>query len=274
MVIPIGDLNPTRRRPHINWLFLAINVGVFVWQHLALDACEQVAFVYRFAVVPQEVVGFAPLPEAAVDQLLGPCPPPGVEKIVALSVVTSMFLHADLFHLLGNMIFLAVFGDNVEDRLGKLRYALFYLAGGVIAAGSYVVLQPDSIVPLIGASGAVAAILGAYLILSPGARVLTYVPFPLYLLALLIPGIRIRVWFVIFAIVKMPAWLLLGGWLAYQFLAVRSPDAGNIAYEAHIAGFVAGIVLLLVLDRHRLRHGQPTFHPVRRPRRGGPRRAP
>jgi len=264
VVIPIGDVNPTRRRPHVNWLFLALNIGVFAWQRLSLDVCEQVAFVYRFAVVPQEVLGGGALPRETVDQLLGGCPPPEVGKLVLLSIVTSMFLHADILHLIGNMLFLFVFGDNVEDRLGSLRYILFYLGGGAIAALAYVALQPGSVAPLIGASGGVAAILGAYLVLFPRAKVLTYVAFPLYLLALLIPGVRIRLWLLVFAIVKMPAWLLLGGWLAYQFLAVTSPEAGNIAYEAHIAGFAAGIVLLLILDRLRMQRGKPPLHPVRR----------
>jgi len=263
VVIPIGDLNPTRRRPHLNWLFLALNIGIFAWQRLALDTCAELAFVYRFAVVPQEVVSGSPLPTSTVDQLLGGCPPPDGGKLILLALVTSMFLHADIFHLIGNMLFLFVFGDNVEDRLGKLRYLLFYLGGGALAAATYVALQPGSVMPLIGASGGVAAILGAYLVLFPRAKVLTYVPFPLYLLALVIPKVRIRLWLLIFAIVKMPAWLLLGGWLAYQFVGVTDPRSGNIAYEAHIAGFAAGIVLLLLLDRFRMQRGKPPLHPVR-----------
>jgi membrane associated rhomboid family serine protease len=266
MVIPIRDLNPTRRRPHVNWLFIAINLGIFAWQVLAIDACERVAFVYRFAVVPQEVLRLDALPESTVEQALGACAVPGTDKIVLLSLVTSMFLHGDLLHLLGNMLFLFIFGDNVEDRLGPIRYVLFYLGGGVIAALSYVMLQPGSVAPLIGASGGVAAILGAYLVMYPGAKVLTYVPFPLYLLALLIPRVTIRVWFIIFAIVKMPAWLLLGGWLALQFVGAREADGAMIAYEAHIAGFAAGIALILLLDRGRRHRGRQPFHdPWRRP---------
>ena len=272
MVLPIGDINPTRRRPHVNWAFILINLAVFGWQHLLLDPCAQIGFIYRFAVVPQEVLALDALPSSTVEQALGSCAVPGTEKWVLASLLTSMFLHADIWHLLGNLIFLFVFGDNVEDRLGRGRYVLFYLGGGVIAATAYVVLRPGSVVPLIGASGAVAAVLGAYLIMHPRARVLTYVPFPLYLLALVIPGIRIRVWFVIFAIVKMPAWLLLGGWLAYQLLAVRDPGGANVAYEAHVAGFAAGIVLVLILDLGRQRRGQPTLHPVRQRRRPPPRR--
>lgn len=267
MVLPIRDLNPTRRTAHVNWLVLALNVGVFVWHHLHLGACEQIAFLSRFALVPQEILSLSPMGDGEVERILGSCGVLDPDKIVLATLVTSMFLHADVWHLLGNMIFLFVFGDNVEDRLGSIRYALFYVGGGVVAAMAHVLLQPGSPRPLIGASGAVAAILGAYLVMHPNAKVLTYVPFPLYLLALLIPRARIRAWFIIFAIVRMPAWLLLGGWFAYQFVGIRDPAAGNIAYEAHIAGFVAGMLAILVIDRGRQQRGQPTYHPVRHRRR-------
>lgn len=268
MVLPIRDLNPTRRVPHVNWLFILANIAVFAWQSLGLSDCEQVRFVYRFAAIPQEMLSLSQLPTGTAEQVLGSCAAPSMPKIVALSVLTSMFLHGSLLHLAGNMLFLFVFGDNVEDRLGPVRYVLFYLTGGILSAVAYAVTQPGSAVPLVGASGAVAAILGAYLILHPTARVLTYVPFPLYLVALLIPGVRIRLWLVIFAIVKMPAWLLLLGWLGFQVVAVGSQTPGMVAYEAHIAGFLAGVVLILLLDRRRLRRGQQPLHPVR-PRRAG-----
>ena len=267
MVLPIRDLNPTRRVPIVNWLFIVINIVVFAWQAFGLTECEQVRFVYRFAVIPQELLSMSQLPPGTAEEVLGSCATSSMPKIVALSVVTSMFLHGSLLHLAGNMLFLFIFGDNVEDRLGRVRYVLFYVAGGVISAVAYAVAQPGSAAPLVGASGAVAAILGAYLILHPSARVLTYVPFPLYLVALLIPGVRIRLWLVIVAIVKMPAWLLLLGWLAFQVVAVGAEAPGMVAYEAHIAGFLAGIVLLLLMDRRRLRQGKQPLHPVR-PRRG------
>ncbi len=268
MVLPIRDLNPTRRVPHVNWLFIAVNIAVFAWQSLGLADCDQDRFIYRFAAIPREMLSLSQLSPGTAEQVLGACASPSMTKIIALSVVTSMFLHGSLLHLAGNMLFLFVFGDNVEDRLGPVRYVLFYVTGGILAAVAYAVTQPGSAVPLVGASGAVAAILGAYLILYPSARVLTYVPFPLYLVALIIPGVRIRLWLVVFAIVKMPAWLLLLGWLALQVVAVGSTSAGMVAYEAHIAGFLAGIALLLLLDRRRLRRGQQPLHPVR------PRRAP
>ncbi len=267
MVIPVGDLNPTRRRPHVNWLFLLVNLGVFAWQHLVLTPCEALGLLYSFALVPQELLGLAPLDPSVVEQTLGACALTGPDKWVPLTLLTSMFLHADLWHLLGNLLFLFVFGDNVEDRLGPARYVVFYLAGGVAAGLAYTLLQPGSTIPLVGASGGVAAVLGAYLVLHPRARVLTFVPFPLYLVALILPGVRIRLWLLVFAIVKLPAWLLLGGWLVFQFVGIGDPDGANVAYEAHIAGFVAGILLLLALDRRRLRRGQTPLHEPWRPTR-------
>lgn len=271
MVLPVRDLNPTRRVPHVNWLFIAINIGVFAWQSLALTACEQARFIYLFAAIPQELLSLSELPTQTTDALLGACEVPAGSKLVLVSALTSMFLHGDLLHLGSNMLFLYVFGDNVEDRLGPVRYVVFYVSGGLAAALTYALLSPGSTVPLVGASGAIAAILGAYLVLFPRARVLTYVPFPLYLLALLIPKVHIRYWLLIFAIVKMPAWLLLTGWIAVQFVAVGAPTTGMIAYEAHIAGFAAGIVLILLLDRRRMHRGQVPLHPVRSPRPRGPR---
>lgn len=273
MVLPVGDLNPTRRVPHVNWLFIAINIGVFLWQSVALSACEQVRFVYQFAAIPREILSLSPLPQTTAEELLGGCAGLANDKIVLMSLVSSMFLHGGPWHLGGNMLFLYVFGDNVEDRLGRLRYVLFYAAGGISSALAYSFIRPESNLPMVGASGAIAAILGAYLILYPRAKVLTYVPFPLYLLAWLIPGIRMQAWLLIFAIVTMPAWLLLVGWIGLQFVAVGSPGVsvgspggGLVAYEAHIAGFAVGVLLLLLVDHRRTERGHEPFHPVR-PRR-------
>ncbi len=266
MVLPIGDINPTRRRTFVLWTLLAINVGVFGYQALVLEGCEQLIFVYQWAAIPQELLTGAPLSGTELEATLGECAPLAGEKNVWLPVVTSMFLHGGLAHLLGNMIFLAVFGDNVEDRLGHARFLLFYLAGGGVATAAFVALQPSATVPLVGASGAIAAVLGAYLICFPRARVLTIVPFPLYLLALLIPGVRIRRWLIIVAVVGLPAWLLLTGWFVVQAMAANDPVGDMVAYEAHVAGFLAGIVLVLLLDMRRSRRGQQPFHPDRRPR--------
>lgn len=267
MVLPIGDANPTHRVAVVTWVLLSANVAVFLLLQLPLAGCDLEVFIYRFAAVPRELTGLAPLSPGELEQLLGACAAEVEEKRIALSAVTSMFLHGNLAHLIGNMIYLAVFGPNVEDRLGRGRFVAFYLVGGVAATVAFAAARPATLLPLVGASGAIAAILGAYLLVFPRARVFTLVPFPLYLLAVFLPRVRIRVWLLFVAVVSLPAWLLLAGWFAAQFVAVRSPVTGNVAYEAHVAGFLAGIVLLLLLDRRRARRGQQPFHPVRTSRR-------
>jgi membrane associated rhomboid family serine protease len=264
VVLPIGDVNPTHRRAVVTFALVVINLLVYVRSQVPLDGCDEAAFLYRYGAVPRELLDLESLPTAELDGLLGPCTAAVDGKSVAVSLVTAMFLHGNLAHLLGNLLFLWVFGNNVEDRLGRVRFVVFYLVGGVVATLVYAALNPASTTPLVGASGAIAAILGAYLLLFPRATVLTYAPFPLYLLALVIPAARIRAWFLVFAVVTLPAWLVLGGWFVLQAVAARSELSSAVAYEAHLAGFVAGIVLLLVLDRRRSRHGQVPFHPPRR----------
>lgn len=267
MVMPIGDVNPTHRAPIVTWLLLLINAGVFLLLQLPAEACDALAFTYTWGAVPAELTGAGPLHPGEVEGLLGPCAEavgPVSSATVALSLLTAMFVHGNLGHLIGNLLFLYVFGNNVEDRLGRARFLGFYLVGGIAATVAFVAGQPDSPVPLVGASGAIAAVLGAYLLVWPRAQVFTFVPFPLYLVALLLPGVRIRSFWLLFAIVSLPAWLLLGGWIAFQTWAARSELSDGTAYSAHVAGFVAGIVLLLLLDRRRARRGRPTFHPTRR----------
>jgi membrane associated rhomboid family serine protease len=265
MVLPVGDINPTSRRAWLTGLLLAANAAVFLVLQAPLDSCESLAFIYQWGAIPQELVQLEPVGvETVAGQAGAQCDFGTVDKSVPASAVTAMFLHGNLWHLLMNLLFLWIFGANVEDRLGHARFLGFYLGGGVVATAAFVALNPDSTVPMVGASGAIAAVLGAYLVCFPKARVLTYVPFPLYLLALLLPGIRIRSFWLIFAIVSMPAWLLLGGWFALQLLAAQDAASGaGVAYEAHAAGFVAGIVLILLLDRRRQRRGYEPFHPPR-----------
>jgi membrane associated rhomboid family serine protease len=267
MVLPIGDINPATRRAFVMGLIALANVGVAVWQ-FTLEGCDQIAFLYQWSAIPRELTTMAPLSTDAIAQhpAFGECADHLGDKLVPLSAVTAMFLHGGLAHLLGNMIFLLVFGNNVEDRLGHVRFVVFYVVGGIVATVAFVAIRPDSVMPMVGASGAIAAVLGAYLVCFPRARVLTIVTFPLYLIALVLPRVRIERFLLIVAIVGMPAWLLLTGWLALQFQASRAPGVDQVAYEAHIGGFLAGIVLLLLLDRRRARRGQATYHPVRRRR--------
>lgn len=245
MVLPIGDANPTRRTPVVTLLLIAVNVGVFVlaqpWQS---DACTQQAFFLEWAAVPDEVVTGQPLDAAEVAATTAPCriaPLPG--KPVYLAVLTSMFLHAGWGHLLGNMLYLWVFGNNIEDRLGRARFLVFYLACGVLATVAFVVPNGRSIATLVGASGAVAGVLGAYLVWFPRARVTVFIP-PFFFLPL-------------------PALIVLGGWFVLQLLSGRVADmaGGGVAYLAHIAGFLAGALFALALRPARPQRPQV---PVRR----------
>lgn len=258
MALPIGDINPTRRRPILNYTVIALNMAAF----LVLQphgGCPEAAFLYEWATVPTELVNLQPLTDGQLQQVIGGCARAVGDKNVLLSVLTAMFLHGSLGHLVGNMLFLWVFGDQIEDRLGRARYLLFYIGGGAIATVAFVLLNPTSARPLLGASGAIAAVLGAYLVLHPRAPVHTYVPFPLYVIGLL-PGIRMTSFFFIFAVLTMPAWLVLGGWFLIQIVASANPAADSgVAYVAHAAGFVAGIVLLALLDRRRRSHGEPAW---------------
>lgn len=268
MVIPVGDVNPTRRIPFVTVLLIAANIAAFVLLQ-PRGGCAEASFLFRWAAIPTELLSFDALEPAQLRAALGEaCAATVGDKNVLVSAFSAMFLHANLLHLGGNMLYLWVFGNNVEDRLGHVRFVLFYLGGGLVATYVFAVLNADTILPLLGASGAIAAVLGAYLVLYPRAAIMTYAPFPLYLLAVIIPGARIRGWFLLFAIVSLPAWLVLGLWFVLQVVSSSNPAAdGGVAYAAHAGGFVAGIVLLLFLDDYRRRHGRQPFH---RSRRDGP----
>jgi membrane associated rhomboid family serine protease len=251
MVLPLGDMNPTRRRPFITVLLLIANVGVFVGLMLPLSGCDLVQFIYRWAAVPREILTLQPLdPGAIPDPSYAECIAPVTEvKSVPLSVLSSMFLHGGLLHLGLNMLFLWIFGNNVEDRLGHLTYLIYYLAGGIVAAYAFAAVHPGQTTPMLGASGAIAAVLGGYLILHPRAIVHTIVAFPLYLLMFLIPRARTTAFFFVFAIQDVPAWAVLSLWFVFQLTGVDEAAGAGIAYEAHIAGFLAGILFTLLLGK-------------------------
>ena len=231
-LIPLGDANPAHRTPWMTRLVVAINIVVFVWgQPWAAGACEQQAFFLRWAVVPAELLQGQPLGEAQIDASTSPvCDlAPMAGKSVYAALLYSMFLHAGWLHLAGNMLYLLIFGNNVEDRLGHLGFAGFYLLGGALATIAFVVPNPGSTTTLVGASGAIAAVLGAYLVMFPVARVTVFLP----------P----------FFVFSLPARLVLGFWFVVQLSGTRVADmaGGGVAYLAHAAGFVAGIILTLLL---------------------------
>lgn len=242
MVLPIRDLNPVRRTPIVTYALLLANVVVFVLSPLALAPlvgdsgasreCEILAFLDDYAATPAEVVGNDPQDVVATGQAtpdgeacLGEPAQGGPSPF--LSVLTAMFLHGGWLHLAGNLLFLYVFGNNVEDRLGRLRFLGFYLLCGYAATYGFAVLDRDSQVPLVGASGAIAGVLGAYLVLFPRAKVWSLLTFFFFL-----P-------------VRLPAWLVLGGWFVLQYLYFQGAGlaAGGVAYGAHVIGFVVGAAL-------------------------------
>jgi membrane associated rhomboid family serine protease len=224
-MIPLKDDNPAHCFPLVNLGLILINLVVFIYPiFYQKPAPEDMVLTLGF--IPFELSHWTDLPPAN----LVPLP---------LTMISSMFVHAGLLHIFGNMIFLWVFGDNIEDRLGHLRYLAFYLACGVTAALVHGVLFADSRVPTVGASGAVSGVLAAYLILFPRARVTT-----LFIFVIFIRTIR------------LPAFMLLGLWIALQVVnAVNSfaSQAGGIAWFAHIGGFVAGILFLFFLKPARRR---------------------
>jgi membrane associated rhomboid family serine protease len=244
-LIPIHDDNPTRGPAVVTWTLIAINVAVFLLEPVSpLDPggdantpagfCRQLAFFRQYAAIPVELTHNHPLDETAGPPVRNGCLAvrPNYQKIPILSVLTAMFLHGGLLHLLGNMLFLFVFGNNVEDRLGRVRYLLFYLACGYAATYGFALSQPNSIETLVGASGAIAGVLGAYLILFPRARVTSLVPFIFF----------IPVW--------LPAWAVLGSWFLLQWLYFRgagTAEGAGVAYLAHVVGFIVGIVLVILL---------------------------
>ena len=219
-MIPLKDDAPRYSTPWVNYCLLGLNVAVFLFE-VALPPGGREQFLFQFGMVPGKITALVNgAPGAHADMALVP-------------VLTSMFLHASWLHLIGNMWFLWIFGDNIEDHLGHFKYLLFYLMAGIAAAGLQTVLNPRSTLPNVGASGAIAGVMGAYFILFPSARVLTLVPFL----------------FVFF--LWVPAWIILGYWFVIQFLSgaatsitATGQQTGGIAFWAHVGGFLAGITMI------------------------------
>jgi membrane associated rhomboid family serine protease len=210
-MIPLRDVIPSRTSPVVTVTIIAINLLVFVRQ-AGLDVRDVERFIAMYGLIPAEFSWG--------------------------SVLTSMFVHGGLMHFVGNMLYLWIFGDNVEDRMGHGRFLVFYVLAGAGAALAQTIAVPDSPVPMVGASGAIAGVMGAYFVLYPHSRVLTLIPFPL-------------------TVVEVPAIYLLGIWFAMQFvsgLATLDPAstgelAGGVAFWAHAAGFGVGAVLVFVFRR-------------------------
>ncbi|MCX5898170.1 MAG: rhomboid family intramembrane serine protease [Proteobacteria bacterium] len=223
-MIPLKDTIPSRTFPFINYTIILINLLCFLYQLSLGPHLEK--FLYAWGVVPAQF--FAPLSIGHLHLS---------QRILPL--FTSMFLHGGWLHFLGNMLYLYIFGDNVEDRLGHARYLLFYLLCGVLAAAAHLLTNHDSRLPTIGASGAIAGVMGAYFFLYPYARVVTLIFIVFF-----------------FDIVEIPAFFFLAFGFIFQFLSgtiIATQDAmsGGVAWWAHIGGFLAGILLLFVFGVRR-----------------------
>ena len=215
-MFPLKDENPSQSFPHVTLGLLAVNTLIWLYQ-LGLSPQGEWLFVHRFGVIP-----------AAMFHLIDPFPHDGLP--LAAPLLTSMFMHGGLFHLASNMIFLWIFGNNLEDALGSFRFALFYLLSGLVAALAHILTNVDSVLPLIGASGAVAGVMGGYFLLFPRARILT-------------------LFFIIFypILVWIPAVFFLLIWLGLQIINASAGGDQGVAWTAHIGGFIFGLILVKLM---------------------------
>lgn len=219
-MFPIRDHNPSGRTPYVTYLLIAANILTFMaYWPLFNDERAIGLFFVEYGMVP-----------ARLSQGAG-----------AETLITSMFLHGGLLHLAGNMLFLWIFGDNMEDLLGHVGFALFYVASGIAAALAQFLFDPLSVIPMVGASGAIAGVMGGYLLMFPRARIDVLIIIVIF-----------------FRILALPAWLVLGLWFAIQVFSgmAAGAEAGGVAFWAHSGGFLAGVALVLVPW---LRRGGPAF---------------
>jgi len=220
-MLPLRDHNPIRTTPVINYLLIAVNVLMFFWEVSLGPNLERTLF--NVAFIPARFWT------------------PGLIAFNVITIFVSMFLHGGLLHVGGNMLYLWIFGDNIEDRLGHFRYLVFYLACGFVATLSHAYVNPGSQVPSIGASGAIAGVLGAYLVLFPKAQVTTLIPI-----------------FFFITVRELPAVLILGFWFVLQFFSGvgslgATQNTGGVAYFAHIGGFICGMILVALFGGMRRR---------------------
>lgn len=231
-MIPLRDLNPTRSTPWVTWTVILVCGLVFLWQWTLLPV-EELRFVREWGLVPRRVLT-------------------GQDPGGWVTVLTSMFMHGGWMHVLGNLWFLHIFGDNVEDNMGSGRFVVFYLASGAAAAATQMATDPASNVPMVGASGAIAGVLAAYLVLYPRARVVALIPI-----------------FIFLQFAEIPAVVFIAIWFALQFFSgvgsLTHGATGGVAYWAHIGGFIAGLVLAYALRRPHLPDPNDGWRVVRLP---------
>jgi membrane associated rhomboid family serine protease len=238
MLLPIGDDKQWRlTTPFVVYIIIAINAVVFLVFQQATGTEAGAEFTYAYSVVPYEIthnvdlVAPVPIPGGrAIPQFPGPAP-------IWLTILTSMFMHGGWMHILGNMLYLWIFGDNIEDNFGHAKFLIFYLVCGIAASFSHIFVDPNSAIPSLGASGAIAGVLGAYLIMFPRNRVRTLLPLGF-----------------LWTTIELPAVVVLGFWIVIQIFSqytatFKQSGGGGVAYMAHIGGFAVGLVLCLLFRR-------------------------
>jgi membrane associated rhomboid family serine protease len=223
-MIPLKDRDIRKRFPFVTILLITINILIFIYQ---LSLAEELKiFFIHFSVIPNHVY------QALHSDVFKP--------MVFITLLTSQFLHGGWLHLGGNMLYLWVFGDNVEDKLGHIRFLVFYLLCGVTASILHIYIEPASAIPTVGASGAISGVLGAYIFMFPKSRVLTLIPI-----------------FIFIQIAELPAYVILGLWFVLQFinglLSLGYTDAGmgGVAWWAHIGGFITGLILVMPFKKYK-----------------------
>jgi len=229
-MIPIQDQNPTSIKPYVNWAFITANIAVFVYtltngtfsETLTSCAASPTNTICQYGLKPSNIIS-------------------GTEYITFL---TSMFLHGGILHIGGNMLYLWIFGDNIEDATGHLGYIIFYMAAGAAASLAHIASDPSSMVPAVGASGAISGVLGAYIVRFPHARV------------------RAIVFIGRFGqLIRLPAYILIGFWFVYQLLLSLIDIEGGVAYFAHIGGFIAGLVFAFAIPKKKPEQPGGTSYP-------------
>jgi membrane associated rhomboid family serine protease len=242
-MFPYKDENPTERPSVITFAIIAANVLAFILVQGAGAEGPLARSVCELGLIPGEILQNVP-PGRGVELAPGVmCAVAGTPKYSTL--LTSMFMHGGWFHLIGNMVFLWVFGNNIEDAMGHVKFVIFYLLCGIAAAATQTLISPHSVVPMVGASGAISGVLGAYLLLYPRVRVHTLIILPIYITT-----------------VALPAWVMLGYWILLQAVgglaSLSEIERGGVAFFAHVGGFVAGVALVRLFVSEEVLRRRPT----------------
>jgi membrane associated rhomboid family serine protease len=250
-MFPLRDENPTELVPLVTFLIILVNVAVWLFVQGAGSVPLFVESLCEYGAIPGEVTGAI---AAGTEIALGPEASCRVGGLRGWTLITSMFMHGGWMHLIGNMWFLWVFGNNIEDSMGHVRYVIFYLLTGVLAAAAHIATDPSGAIPTVGASGAISGVMGAYIVLYPRVRVQTLIFLVIYI-----------------RVIPLPAWALLAYWFFLQVMggsAALGGDGGGVAFWAHVGGFVAGVVLIKLFEKRKLVTAKRAGHRLTREEMG------